>query len=278
MSPIPDARTFAFVLLLGGTSAYAQGVDGAPAATPGAESSATAVTAAQATPPAAPASSPTGVREAEAAPQATAPGAAAAPMASITQKPPAEAVDPGPPVLLSGKHLTLGGYGGLSVVGSSMKGKGVVYVGGEGALLVDHRLAIGLAGYGLASHISGPDDIYGDPQRLGFGYGGFLLRYHFLDKRPYYFSVGALVGAGGVTYMHDGDRSRSDNRASNDRDPDAVFVAEPSINGHLNLTRWARVGAQISYRFVSGVNNLTDIREKDLSGFAYGGNIQFGEF
>ena len=185
--------------------------------------------------------------------------------------------DPGPPTLLGGGKTAVGGYGGLAVVGSSMKGQGVVYVGAEGALLIDHRLALGLAGYGLASRIGGPDDANGDPQRLSFGYGGLIVRYSFVERRPYYFTVGALVGGGGVAYTHDYDN----HDYNDDHDhihPDSVFVFEPSVGGHINLTRWARLGAQVSYRMVTGVDKLTDIKEKDLSGFAYGGNLQLGWF
>jgi hypothetical protein len=157
-----------------------------------------------------------------------------------------------------------------------MKGQGVVYVGAEGALLVDHRLAIGLAGYGLATRIEGPNDANGDPQRLGFGYGGFVLRYSCVQRRPYYLTVGALVGAGGVAYHPDYDNHNFDR--DDDVHPDTLFVVEPSVGGHLNLTRWARLGVSVSYRMVTGVDRLTQIEEKDLSGFAYGGNLQLGWF
>jgi hypothetical protein len=183
-------------------------------------------------------------------------------------------------VLLDGRHGSVGGYGGISVVGSNMKNRGVVYVGAEGALLIDHRFAIGLAGYGLASRILGPDDAYGHEQRLGFGYGGLLLKYSFIGRQPYHLTVGTLVGGGGAGYDHDDD---DDNDAFRDHDNDyddidGVFVVEPSVSGHLNLTRWARIGAQVSYRFVSGLDNIVGVKDKDLAGFAFGGNIQFGSF
>jgi hypothetical protein len=181
-------------------------------------------------------------------------------------------------VLLDGRHGSVGGYGGISVLGSTMKDRGVVYVGAEGALLIDHRFAIGLAGYGLASNVRGPDDAYGREQRLGFGYGGLLLKYSFIGRQPYYLTVGTIVGAGGVGYDHHDD---DDGYRDNDRDyddVDGVFVVEPSISGYVNLTRWARIGAQASYRFVSGVDQIAGIKDKDLAGFAFGGNLQFGSF
>jgi hypothetical protein len=184
--------------------------------------------------------------------------------------------DEGPPTLLSNKAPRLGGYGGPSVFGSRTMGQNVVYAGGEAALLLDHRLAIGLAGYALVSHVGGPTDVFGDPQRLGFGYAGLLLRYSFLGNYPYYFTVGTLVGGGGVGYLPEWNGNWSRHRATQ---TDPALVVEPSLGGHLNLTRWMRLGVQVSYRFVSiaGVSNAAGRPSaEDLAGFAYGGHLQFG--
>jgi hypothetical protein len=163
-----------------------------------------------------------------------------------------------------------------------MKGRGVAYVGLEAALLFEHKLALGLGVNGLASRIAGPDNEFGEPQRLGFGYGGLVLRYSLVDKRPYYLTFGTLVGGGGLTYQRDDVNDRNYRNHDDDREwngkHDTVFVVEPSIGGHLNITRWMRVGAQVSYRVVTGVDNVTEMRAKDLSGFAYGGNLQLGFF
>src|SRR5690606_32693948 len=80
-------------------------------------------------------------------------------------------------------RVHVGGYGGISIQGTSLNGEAGLLVGGEGALLLGHRLAIGGAGYGLASEVPGPDFLNGDRSVLGFGYGGAVLRYHVMSKR-----------------------------------------------------------------------------------------------
>jgi hypothetical protein len=184
--------------------------------------------------------------------------------------------DDGPATLLPKKGLNVSGYGGVSVFASRTMGQNVAYVGGEAAVLLGHRLAIGIAGHGLASQVAGPDDFFGVPQQLSFGYGGFLLRYSFLSKWPCYFTIGTLVGAGGVAYTPEWTSDWSGRRHV---EADPVFVFEPSIGGHLNLTRWMRVGAQVSYRLVTGMSESSSVarpRDSDLSGLAYGGHLQFG--
>lgn len=183
--------------------------------------------------------------------------------------------DEGPATLLN-KGLKVSGYGGVSVFGSRTAGQNVVYVGGEAAVLLDHRFAMGIAGYGLLSHVTGPNEYLGEPQRLSFGYGGFLLRYSFLSQYPYYVTVGTLVGAGGVAYTPEWTGDWSGHRHI---DADPLFVVEPSIGAHLNMTRWMRFGVQVSYRLVAGASEASGVErpsDRDLSGFAYGGHLQFG--
>jgi hypothetical protein len=108
--------------------------------------------------------------------------------------------------------------------------------GAEMALLLSHRLAIGVSGYGGDSD---PGDT------LSFGHGGVVVRYHFpLQSSPFYLSLGALTAAGAVS-------DSSEDREGGD-DDDAVFVFELQVSGHPNLTRWLRVGVDLGYRLVSG--------------------------
>jgi hypothetical protein len=110
--------------------------------------------------------------------------------------------------------------------------------GAEMALLFSHRLAIGVSGYGGESE---SDD------GLSFGYGGVVVRYHFpIERSPFYLSIGALSAAGAASDSGEGTGDGAN------QDSDAVFVFEPQISGHLNVTRWLRVGLDAGYRLVAG--------------------------
>lgn len=190
-----------------------------------------------------------------------------------------EEVYDGPGTLLGGSDdkIAFGGYGGVTVLGTSIERRAALLVGGEAAFLIDHRFAIGVGGYGLASEVSGPTFANGDGSALGFGYGGGILRYHFVGERsPLGLSIGALVGGGGLTHLRKLGEDDFEYDIEQD-EPDAFFVVEPSVQGHLYLTRWMRLGINGSYRFVSGVNSL-GLQDSDLAGFAFGGHLQFGWF
>lgn len=134
--------------------------------------------------------------------------------------------------------LSFGGYAGVGFRYSRLFHQDGFVAGAEMALLLSHRLAIGVSGYGGDSD---PDDA------LSFGYGGVVVRYHFPSQgSPVYFSLGALTAAGAL----------SDSSNDPSADDDTVFVFEPQVSGHLNVTRWLRVGIDAGYRLVSGSERL----------------------
>jgi hypothetical protein len=181
------------------------------------------------------------------------------------------------PPLLFGKSLEVGGYASVDVLYSRMFGEDGALVGLQGALLLDHRLSLGIAGYGWTNSQPGPNDAFGGEQRFETGYGGATIRYSFyMDRLPVYFTVGALIGGGAVSLTprdDNGDFNFDDDNANND-----VFaVVQPDVTLHANLTPWLRVGATAGYRFTSGVDHY-GYDNRDVDGFMVGGQVQFGRF
>ncbi|MEO8177790.1 MAG: hypothetical protein ABI895_03055 [Deltaproteobacteria bacterium] len=184
--------------------------------------------------------------------------------------------DDGPPLLL-GKSLDVGGYGGLDVAYSRMFGRDGVVVGGRGAILINHRLALGIAGYGWSNPLDGPNAANGDAQSFETGYGGFTAHYSFyFDQLPVYFTVGALIGAGAID-LTDQKHSEGFDGFEDKAGEDVFAVVQPDVAVHANLTRWMRVGLTAGYRLASGVNRL-GFDNSDVNGVMVGGQIQFGSF
>jgi len=191
-----------------------------------------------------------------------------------------EKVDDGPPTLL-GKagDYAFGGFGGIGVMYTRFAGENAVQVCGEGAVIIDHALTLGGGGCGITTLVNAEQ--YGpaphDPNdRLTFGYGGAIIRYHLFSNSPVNLGVGALIGAGGLTIgTWNGDSSGSDNFTH--VRSEAVFVFEPQVGGYANLTRWLRVGINAGYRIVSSVN-MQGLSSGDVSAPTLGGVIQAGWF
>jgi hypothetical protein len=182
----------------------------------------------------------------------------------------------GAPPLLFGRPLELGGYASVDVAYSRMFGKDGALVGLQGALLFDHRLSLGIAGYGWTNSEPGPNDAFGNGQRFETGYGGATIRYSiYVDRLPVYFTVGTLVGGGAVALVPEGQDDYDFD--SDNADNDMFAVVQPDVTLHANLTPWLRLGLTAGYRFTSGVDHH-GYDESDVDGFLVGGQLQFGRF
>ena len=184
------------------------------------------------------------------------------------------AKDDGPP-LLFGRKLDVGGYGSVDVAYSRMFGEDGALVGLQGALLLDHRLSLGVAGYGWTNSQAAPPDAFGNAQRFETGYGGATVRYSlYVENMPVYLTVGALFGGGAVAMVPE---DEDDFDFDRDEDADVFAVVQPDVTLHANLTPWLRLGVTAGYRFTSGVDRH-GYDESDLDGLLVGGQVQFGSF
>jgi hypothetical protein len=207
-------------------------------------------------------------------------GASDAPPPTATPAPPPRRDVPAT-LFDSSSDYSIGGFGGIGVMYTRFAGGDRPLICGEGAVIIDHQFTLGGGGCGIASRMSA--EKYGaaphsTDDRLLFGYGGAIVRYHFFSRRAVNLAVGGLIGAGGLqlgTWNGKGSQSDTDNFTR--KSQDAVFVVEPQVGGYVNLTRWLRFGAVGGFRFVSGVDTK-GLRSQDLMGPTLGGQIQGGWF
>jgi len=193
----------------------------------------------------------------------------------------------GPPLLLGdGKKVKVGAYGGIGAAYTRLMGEDSGLVSFEGALLLDHRLSLGVAGYAFTRTPAGPLASDGGAQQFGAGYGGLALRYSVFGGLPVYGTFGVVMGAGAVNLRRaDGfsfeascnnGNCRDSGDWQNDRFDPFLFV-QPEVALNANVTRWLRFGAIAGYRFTGGVGRF-GLSEADLNGIVLGGNIQLGWF
>lgn len=178
------------------------------------------------------------------------------------------------PPTLFGKKVAIGGYGSLDVAYTRMFGEDGALLGVQGALLLDHRLHLGVAGYGWTNPQAGPDDLFGDSRRFQTGYLGGVVRYSLLRNSPIFLTLGALIGGGAVVLAPE--EEREDNEVERE-DVDVFAVLQPEVAVHANLTRWMRVGLTGGYRLTAGVDKF-GFDNSDVNGVVAGAQLQFGHF
>lgn len=171
------------------------------------------------------------------------------------------------PATLVGHRAVLTGYFAFDARFTSVKGKFGVLAGAEGALLVNHRLSVGLGGWGLATDNAQVNMGVAGPQRLTMGYGGLQLGWVARPGSVLHPTVGVLV-AGGEIEVGDEDE---------DGASDHVFVLEPSLGLELSVSRALRLVVGATYRHVADVE-VPGVRASDVRGFAGQVVLRVGRF
>lgn len=172
--------------------------------------------------------------------------------------------------LINGE-IESGGFGGPVLKVTTINGENSVMVGGRGGWIINHSFVLGGGGYGLVTDVKPKvsDSIH---QYIEMGYGGLELEYIASSNDLLHLSIGMLVGGGGIGYKYEDNNSFNSSHNRN-----AFFVLEPNINANLNVTRFFRIAAGVSYRYVSGLKSAVSTNA-DLSGPSAVLTLKFGRF
>ena len=172
---------------------------------------------------------------------------------------------------LLGGELSNGGYGAFLTKLGSINGSTGVYMGGQGAWVINHKLSIGGKGYALISPLEVPDL---DNIKLEFGCWGGLFEYTIASDRLIHLNISTMIGAGGVRYSV---KDYQYDHSPIDFSEDAVFVMEPGIDAEINIHKNFRIGLGLYYRYVTEID-YADLTSADLNGLSGQITFKFGKF
>lgn len=161
--------------------------------------------------------------------------------------------------LISG-DIESGGCGGPVLKLSGVNDTFAVFIGGRGGWVINHTFIIGFSGYGLVT------DVFVSGNKLHMGYGGLWAEYVLNSDELVHFTFGTLIGMGNAHYDPEGSDQRN------------YFVLEPEANVELNIVRFFRVCAGVSYRFAIGVAGPAGLNDAALSGLSANLFFKFGRF
>lgn len=176
-------------------------------------------------------------------------------------------------------EVSHGGYGGLSFNYSQIDGQDALLAGARGAWIVNHRLGIGLGGYGFINDMNFKYDDEKGNHFLSGGYGGLLIEPIIAPNNPIHLSIPVLIGAGGIALVRDYWKDDYENYHdySYTEDSHAYFVIEPGVEVEMNLIKYMRIAFGVSYRFTSDVI-LENTSKTVLHGLSGGMTLKFGKF
>lgn len=171
--------------------------------------------------------------------------------------------------LFGNKDIAHGGYGGFGVSYGIVDNRHALFSSGRAAWIIDHSLAIGVAGSGFINDYESASDI--KTNHAG-GYGGLLIEPIIFGKFPVHISLPIIVGAGGIA---SNETDEEWNTYVNDVSPFAVLEAGAEVE--LNMTKFFRVAVGGTYRYTSRLE-LFDASSTALNGFTGGITFKFGYF
>lgn len=161
--------------------------------------------------------------------------------------------------------------------------KGACLAGLSGGIIINHNFSIGLAGIGILTNnnlkfsgINDTADVY-----LYGGYGGLILEYRINPTLPVNISFPLLIGGGGAAYSTWGPNTWN-NSSNNDQDNnvynwDSYFVIEPGVTIGINLLKFMRLDAGITYRLIQGLS-LPETGTTMMNGLNAKLSLKFGRF
>ena len=179
----------------------------------------------------------------------------------------------------SDQHIASGGYGSFGIGYTTIDSKEAVILNIKGAWVINHSVALGLAGYGFFNNLdksnTNPD------QYLAGGYGGFYFEPIVLYNSPVHLSFPVLIGGGGVSTIPSNYWDWP--YPSYPNDYDIFFVVEPGVELEFNMVKFFRMSLGATYRFTNGVlleypGGGPEIPLNALDGFNFYLNFKFGKF
>lgn len=178
----------------------------------------------------------------------------------------------------SDHQVRVGYFIGPEAAYTQFKGRDVFIGGLSGGIILNHFFSVGLAGYGILNSqnlwYDNIQDING--AYLYGGYGGVKFEFRVLPSYPVHVNFPILIGGGGLVYNTWTYRHNS-SYDSNTLDWDSFFVVEPGVMVELNLLKFMRIDAGVSYRYTPDLD-LMNTSADLINNFNVNLALKFGKF
>lgn len=182
--------------------------------------------------------------------------------------------------LLSIKN-DLNAFGAADLKISDLKDERALLVGAYGGFIINRRYLFGVAGYGIVTQVEFDGLVPGQttPKKLNLhgGYGGIIIGGTIAPKELIHISFPIVLGAGSMEVV---DKDYFVNNPADSEftvENSVFFVAEPGLEIEFNITKYFRLGAGATYRYISGLE-LDNVEDDDLSGTTAMISFRFGRF
>lgn len=176
-----------------------------------------------------------------------------------------------------------GWYIGVESGFTTFDKKNVWLCGMSGGMIINHNFTLGLTGraYANREQLYFEDITDTSGAYLAAAYGAVLLEYTLFPNSPVHLTFPVLIGGGGATYVSekeykvwDDDEWETEHEFLDD---DAFFVIEPGVRVEVNLLKFMRLNAGVSYHYTSGLDMINTPGDL-MNNFTASVGLKFGKF
>lgn len=182
---------------------------------------------------------------------------------------------------LLSKDNDLNGFGAVDLKVSDFLDERGLIVGAYGGFIINRRYLLGIAGYGLVTNVqfqgTVPTQTESKTLNLHGGYGGVLIGGTIAHKELIHISIPIVLGAGSFEVV---DKDFFNNNPADSEftiENSVFFVMEPGLQVEFNITKYFRLAAGATYRYVSGTE-LENVADEEVSGTTATLSFRFGRF
>ena len=181
------------------------------------------------------------------------------------------------------KDAKLGWFVGLDNGYTQFDSRDVHMSGLNAGLIVNHNFSIGFSGSGWTNRNSmyycNVTDSTG--AYLEGGFGRFILEYTLNPQSAVHLTFPLMIGGGGASYINDADywewNDDDWDTYHKNLDTDIFFSVEPGIRAEVNVFKFMRFNAGVSYRYVSGLE-LINTSGTMMNNLSFMAGLKFGKF
>ena len=181
------------------------------------------------------------------------------------------------------KEVKLGWFVGLDNGYTQFDKRDVHMSGINAGLIINHNFTVGFSASGWTNRKTMYYDNITDTTGayLEGGFGRFLFEYTLNPQSLIHLTFPLMIGAGGASFVADNEYNNWENdnwnNHQNEIDTDVFFSIEPGIRAELNVFRFMRLNAGISYRYVGGLE-LKNTSSDMMNNFSATVGLKFGKF
>lgn len=179
-----------------------------------------------------------------------------------------------------GHPVKVGFFIGPEAAYTQFKGRDVFLGGLSMGVIIDHFFSVGLAGYGILNSgnlwYDNIDQVTHEGAYLYGGYGGVKFEFRVLPKYPVHVNFPITIGGGGLVY-NTGSYRYHNYYEGYTIDWDAFFMVEPGVMVEVNLLKFMRLDAGVTYRYTPDLD-LMNTSSGLINNFNASLSLKFGKF